>query len=137
MVLIERPVNDDYEQLFQSTLPSDYLSELYVDVNDDFGDWNYDVDFKKVSQLSQFSDVMFKLGDKYFKCNKLFFSGRSDFFRALFQDHFDESCHSVSNIPVFELKGISVDSFTALISFIYTNSCDVKYSMEMDLLFSI
>lgn len=88
----------------------------------------YDQEPKSVDpNETNFADVIFKVDDRYFYCHKFFFSGRSDFFRAIVRNYFSEGNDGDdNNAPVFEMRDISIDSFQCLCRFMYTNTADVS-----------
>ncbi|XP_062970911.1 ankyrin repeat and BTB/POZ domain-containing protein 1 isoform X3 [Cynocephalus volans] len=59
-------------------------------------------------------DVCFQVAGCSFLCHKAFFCGRSDYFRALLDDHFRESEEPMAagGPPAITLQGISPDVFT-------------------------
>lgn len=62
-----------------------------------------------------------------------FFCGRSDYFKALLEDHFGENECS-DDIPVVYLHDISLDIFIRILTYIYSDSCEVR---ECNITFSV
>ncbi len=77
-----------------------------------------------------FVDIIFKVEDKLFKCHKVFFCGRSDYFKALINDHFLEAQHQIDGIQVFEIFDISINTFIGIISYMYQNQVQVIFSQS-------
>ncbi|XP_054162101.1 ankyrin repeat and BTB/POZ domain-containing protein 1-like [Oppia nitens] len=90
-------------------------------------DVHFWIDGSELPFLTDFSsytffDVYFNVENQLFKCHKVFFSGRSDYFKALFNDHFMEAKKQINGIQVFELFYISIQTFLVIASYIYQNS---------------
>lgn len=60
-------------------------------------------------------------------CLKVFFGGRSDYFKALLEDHFSEGeqLQSQPSTPVITLHNISHEIFIHVMYYIYTNDTEV------------
>ena len=56
---------------------------------------------------------------------QLFFCGRSDYFKALLEDHFGE-CSNSENIPTVVLHDVTAEIFVRVLSYVYTDSCEVS-----------
>lgn len=65
-----------------------------------------------------------------------FFCGRSDYFKALLEDHFSESeeLQTQPSIPVVTLHNISEDIFIRVLYYIYSDDTEVRPAMEPFLL---
>lgn len=65
-----------------------------------------------------------------------FFCGRSDYFKALLEDHFSESeeLQTQPSIPVVTLRNISEDLFIRVLYYIYSDDTEVRPAMEPFLL---
>lgn len=59
-----------------------------------------------------------------------FFCGRSDYFRALLDDHFreNEELEASGGLPAITLHGISPDIFTHVLYYIYSDHTEVRGS---------
>lgn len=57
-------------------------------------------------------------------CHKAFFCTRSDYFKAMLSDHFDEN-RGNEQVSVIRLNDVSVDVFVCILYYIYTGSCQV------------
>lgn len=57
-----------------------------------------------------------------------FFCGRSDYFKALLEDHFSESeeLQTQPSIPVVTLHNISEDIFIRVLYYIYSDDTEVR-----------
>lgn len=57
-----------------------------------------------------------------------FFCGRSDYFRALLDDHFreNEELEASGGLPAITLHGISPDVFTHVLYYIYSDHTEVR-----------
>lgn len=71
-----------------------------------------------------YADVCFIVDNHRFHCHKVFFCGRSDYFRAMLDGHFSESTSPgkqlfSSSIPEVYLNDVSPDVFAAVVAFIY------------------
>lgn len=65
-----------------------------------------------------------------------FFCGRSDYFKALLEDHFSESeeLQTQPSIPVVTLHNISEDIFIRVLYYIYSDDTEVRPATELFLL---
>ncbi|XP_056001125.1 ankyrin repeat and BTB/POZ domain-containing protein 1-like [Ostrea edulis] len=75
---------------------------------------------------SCYPDICFCVEGHLFHCHKVFFCGRSDYFKALLIDHFGESQVSENNIPQVTLNDITCDIFTQIMYYIYQDSCELS-----------
>jgi len=137
---------------FECTKPGTNVSTIQVDSEThalDFNvlylkcipnEYNFWIDGSELPFLScdlsshHFFDVYFKVEDKLFKCHKAFFCGRSDYFRALIDDHFLEAQNQINGIQVFELYDISVHTFMAIVSYIYQNHVQFDFENAYELI---
>ncbi|KAB7497739.1 Ankyrin repeat and BTB/POZ domain-containing protein 1 [Armadillidium nasatum] len=119
MVVIEpedsnNGVETDFRELVQSTLPP----ELRV--------WPTEMPFCH-REIPVFADVCFIVQGLQFMCHKVFFCHRSEYFKALIKDHFNETqwynedSNESCSIPIVTLHRFSIEVFTVLISYLYTN----------------
>ena len=71
------------------------------------------------------------ISNLYFVFLKVFFCGRSDYFRALLDGHFSESTSPgkqlfSASIPEVHLNDVSPDVFAAVVSFVYQDDALVS-----------
>lgn len=62
---------------------------------------------------------------------KVFFCGRSDYFKALLNDHFGESRRLENDLPLVTLNDVPCDVFTQIMYYIYQDSCQVRASYTL------
>nr|XP_033782147.1 ankyrin repeat and BTB/POZ domain-containing protein 1 isoform X2 [Geotrypetes seraphini] len=81
-------------------------------------------------------DVCFRVADYNFLCHKAFFCGRSDYFKALLEDHFCESgeLQTQPSIPVVTLHNISEDIFIRVLYYIYSDNTELSLENVYDVL---
>ncbi|XP_014395785.1 PREDICTED: ankyrin repeat and BTB/POZ domain-containing protein 1 isoform X1 [Myotis brandtii] len=81
-------------------------------------------------------DVCFQVEGCSFLCHKAFFCGRSDYFRALLDDHFreNEGLEASGGLPAITLHGLSPHVFTHVLYYIYTNHTEVPPEVAYDVL---
>ncbi|XP_073431145.1 ankyrin repeat and BTB/POZ domain-containing protein 1 isoform X1 [Dendrobates tinctorius] len=84
--------------------------------------------FNSTDNFSSYPDVCFQIMGYNFLCHKSFFCGRSDYFKALLQDHFCESheLQTQPSIPVITLHNISEETFTRLLYYIYSDDTELS-----------
>ncbi|XP_046361303.1 ankyrin repeat and BTB/POZ domain-containing protein 1-like [Haliotis rufescens] len=82
-----------------------------------------------------FSDVVFAVEGHKFQCHKVFFYSRSEYFRVMLIEK------EADIVPSFEgyrssitLEGVSAEDFVQIVSYIYTDTCQVTADNCMDLL---
>ncbi|CAG5128285.1 unnamed protein product [Candidula unifasciata] len=109
-------------QLAQCSMPADLTSWVV-------GELPFDAEAVPLS----YPDVCFIVKDRQFMCHKAFFCGRSDYFKALLEDHFGENKCS-ENIPVVYLHDISIDIFVRILTYIYSDSCELNSDIVGDVL---
>lgn len=80
-----------------------------------------------------FSDIAFRVDGQQFRCHKVFFCGRSDFFKAMINDHFLEH-EETDDLPVYTLHNISAGVFTGLVSYVYLNQAEFTLENVYELL---
>ncbi|BFZ10387.1 hypothetical protein BsWGS_13425 [Bradybaena similaris] len=115
-------LKQDLAQLAQWAMPADLTSWVV-------GELPFESDAMPVS----YPDVCFIVKDRQFMCHKAFFCGRSDYFKALLEDHFGENKCS-ENIPVVYLHDISIDIFVRILTYIYSDSCELNSEIVGDIL---
>ncbi|XP_045847586.1 ankyrin repeat and BTB/POZ domain-containing protein 1 isoform X4 [Meles meles] len=81
-------------------------------------------------------DVCFRVEGCSFLCHKAFFCGRSDYFRALLDDHFreNEELEASGGLPAITLHGISPDIFTHVLYYIYSDHTELPPEAAYDVL---
>ncbi|XP_053932125.1 ankyrin repeat and BTB/POZ domain-containing protein 1 isoform X3 [Cuculus canorus] len=83
--------------------------------------------FDSTDNFNSCPDVCFRVADYNFLCHKAFFCGRSDYFKALLEDHFSESeeLQTQPSIPVVTLHNISEDIFIRVLYYIYSDDTEL------------
>ncbi|KAF7655645.1 hypothetical protein LDENG_00053080 [Lucifuga dentata] len=79
--------------------------------------------FNRVDNFSTYPDICFRVESYNFLCHKAFFCGRSDYFKALLEDHFSEGAmlQSQPSTPVLTLHNISHEIFLHVLYYIYSD----------------
>ncbi|XP_073207466.1 ankyrin repeat and BTB/POZ domain-containing protein 1 isoform X2 [Lepidochelys kempii] len=92
--------------------------------------------FDSTDNFSSCPDVCFRVADYNFLCHKAFFCGRSDYFKALLEDHFSESeeLQTQPTIPVVTLHNISEDIFIRVLYYIYSDDTELSPENAYDVL---
>ncbi|XP_045164247.1 ankyrin repeat and BTB/POZ domain-containing protein 1-like isoform X2 [Mercenaria mercenaria] len=83
---------------------------------------------------SVYADIQIVVEGHKFYCHKVFFCGRSDYFRALVHDHFGECWTSEEQLPVLELHNISVEIFVKVMYYLYQDYCELSEDNVYDVL---
>ncbi|CAB1424205.1 unnamed protein product [Pleuronectes platessa] len=106
---------------------------LPTELNVGFGE----LPFNRVDLFPTYPDVCFRVDGYDFLCHKVFFSGRSDYFKALLQDHFSEGgqLQSLPSTPVITLHNISHEVFIHVMYYIYSNTTELTTENVLDVLF--
>ncbi|NP_001398403.1 ankyrin repeat and BTB/POZ domain-containing protein 1 isoform 3 [Mus musculus] len=86
--------------------------------------------------FSSCPDICFRVADSSFLCYKAFFCGRSDYFRALLDDHFQESEEPAASgdPPVVTLHDISPDIFIHVLYYVYSDHTELPPELAYDVL---
>ncbi|XP_020736797.2 ankyrin repeat and BTB/POZ domain-containing protein 1 isoform X1 [Odocoileus virginianus] len=86
--------------------------------------------------LSSCPDVCFRVDGYDFLCHKAFFCGRSEYFRALLDDHFQESGQLAASggLPAVALQSVSPEVFTHVLYYVYSNHTEVPPELACDVL---
>uniref|UniRef100_A0A8C0D9U7 Ankyrin repeat and BTB/POZ domain-containing protein 1 n=1 Tax=Balaenoptera musculus TaxID=9771 RepID=A0A8C0D9U7_BALMU len=81
--------------------------------------------------FSSCPDVCFRVDGYSFLCHKAFFCGRSDYFRALLDDHFreNEELEASGGLLAITLHDISPDIFTHVLYYIYGDHTELAYDV--------
>ncbi|XP_072025674.1 ankyrin repeat and BTB/POZ domain-containing protein 1-like isoform X2 [Amphiura filiformis] len=80
------------------------------------------------------ADVCFSVEGHHFYCHKVFFCGRSDYFKALLSDHFSENAQDQHSIPVVTLHDITAEVFSHVVYYLYTNRVELSEDTSYDVL---
>ncbi|XP_057212078.1 ankyrin repeat and BTB/POZ domain-containing protein 1 isoform X2 [Triplophysa rosa] len=80
--------------------------------------------FDLSDSFPSYPDICFRVDGYDFLCHKAFFCGRSDYFKALLEDHFSEgeTLQALPGIPVITLHDVSHDLFTRILYYIYSDN---------------
>ncbi|CAG2229974.1 ABTB1 [Mytilus edulis] len=86
--------------------------------------------------VKTYPDIIFEVQGHSFKCHKIFFYGRSEFFREMLIDKEDEQPPSYVYVinPAIKLDDITADIFVQIISFLYTEEYEVTKDNCMSLM---
>merc|ERR1719195_134313 len=87
--------------------------------------WHYWMELPmrpKAPGCDEFIDIIFRLGSHIFHCHKAMFCTRSDYFKALIDDHFQESSWDSSlNVPVIDVHNVEPNVFAIVVNHVYSN----------------
>ncbi|KAK7486757.1 hypothetical protein BaRGS_00022041 [Batillaria attramentaria] len=81
-----------------------------------------------------FTDVYFDVEGHKFMCHKAFFCERSDYFKALVEDHFGETYQTSGQIPVITLNDLTAPVFRCIVYYMYSDSCELSEDTVYDVL---
>lgn len=82
-----------------------------------------------------YSDVVFDVQGHSFKCHKIFFYGRSEFFREMLIDKGEEQPPAFGDYsPCIRLENISADVFLQIVNYVYQDKYDVNMDNCIELL---
>uniref|UniRef100_A0A3Q3LSQ8 Ankyrin repeat and BTB/POZ domain-containing protein 1 n=1 Tax=Mastacembelus armatus TaxID=205130 RepID=A0A3Q3LSQ8_9TELE len=92
--------------------------------------------FNRVDCFPTYPDICFRVDSYNFLCHKAFFCGRSDYFKALLEDHFSEGgqLQSQPSTPMITLHNISHEIFIHIMYYIYTDSTELMTENVFDVL---
>lgn len=92
--------------------------------------------FNRVDRFPTYPDICFRVNGFDFLCHKAFFCGRSDYFKALLEDHFSEGeqLQSQPSTPVITLHNISQEIFIHVMYYIYTDDTELITDVVFDVL---
>ncbi|KAM8930059.1 ankyrin repeat and BTB/POZ domain-containing protein 1 isoform 2-T2 [Pelodytes ibericus] len=84
--------------------------------------------FDSTDHFSSYPDVCFQVEGYSFLCHKSFFCGRSDYFKALLEDHFSESheLQAQPSISAITLHDLSEETFLRVLYYIYSNDTELS-----------
>ncbi|KAI1892385.1 hypothetical protein AGOR_G00132820 [Albula goreensis] len=92
--------------------------------------------FDRTDNFPSYPDICFRVEGYDFLCHKVFFCGRSDYFRALLEDHFSEGemLPSQPCTPVLTLHNIPHDIFIRVLYYIYSDDTELSEENVQDVL---
>lgn len=84
-----------------------------------------------------YPDIVFRVDGYSFLCHKAFFCGRSDYFKALLEDHFSEGemLTSQPGVLVLTLHDLSYQDFISLLYYIYGDVTELFPDHTLDMLY--
>ncbi|XP_059879154.1 ankyrin repeat and BTB/POZ domain-containing protein 1 isoform X1 [Delphinus delphis] len=86
--------------------------------------------------FSSCPDVCFRVDGYSFLCHKAFFCGRSDYFRALLDDHFreNEELEASGGLLAITLHDVSPAVFTHVLYYVYSDDTELPPELAYDVL---
>ncbi|XP_043103033.1 ankyrin repeat and BTB/POZ domain-containing protein 1 [Puntigrus tetrazona] len=92
--------------------------------------------FDLTDSFPSYPDICFRVEGYDFLCHKAFFCGRSDYFKALLEDHFSEgeTLQTHPSIPVITLHDVSHDLFTRILYYIYSDNTQLSHENVYEVL---
>jgi len=101
----------------------------------EFRPWN-GIELPLMPRVEQtFVDVVFIVDGYEYFCHKPIFSSRSEYFRALLEDHFDESeMDGQYDLPIIQIHHVTPKVFSCVVYFVYTNHCEITEDVVGELL---
>uniref|UniRef100_A0A671KMP7 Ankyrin repeat and BTB/POZ domain-containing protein 1 n=1 Tax=Sinocyclocheilus anshuiensis TaxID=1608454 RepID=A0A671KMP7_9TELE len=92
--------------------------------------------FDLTDSFPSYPDICFRVEGYDFLCHKAFFCGRSDYFKALLEDHFSEgeTLQAHPSIPVITLHDVSHDLFTRILYYIYSDNTQLSHENVYEVL---
>ncbi|KAM9343759.1 ankyrin repeat and BTB/POZ domain-containing protein 1 isoform 1-T1 [Pholidichthys leucotaenia] len=123
-------LQEEMAQLADCALPTDLRCVDSLQVG--FGE----LPFNRVDHFPTYPDICFRVNGYDFLCHKAFFCGRSDYFKALLEDHFSEGeqLQSQPSTPVITLHNISHEIFMQIMYYIYTDETELTLESVFDVL---
>ncbi|XP_021364162.1 ankyrin repeat and BTB/POZ domain-containing protein 1-like [Mizuhopecten yessoensis] len=119
-------LQEDLGKLGDLALPDELCSEIFQALGS--------LPFAGLQDLPIYPDICFIVEEHKFLCHKVFFCGRSDYFKALLIDHFGESYISEDNLPMVPINEISAESFRKLMYYLYQDSCELTKETVVEML---
>lgn len=109
-------LQNDFDQLAELALPPDLRRLMDI----------HDIPFYgEVQDAPPFADVCFSVEGYHFYCHQIFFTRRSDYFKALLTDHFCEAEEDgATAIPVRTLHDVSAKIFSKVVYYMYTDTVE-------------
>ncbi|KAL3199908.1 hypothetical protein MRX96_013397 [Rhipicephalus microplus] len=79
-----------------------------------------------LSEGGNHADICFRVHGRHFLCHKVFLCKRSEYFRALIEDHFTEASlpSSGRQLPVIELQQVTPEVFGCILHHVYSDMDD-------------
>ncbi|XP_056585986.1 ankyrin repeat and BTB/POZ domain-containing protein 1 [Triplophysa dalaica] len=92
--------------------------------------------FDLTDSFPSYPDICFRVDGYDFLCHKAFFCGRSDYFKALLEDHFSEgeTLLALPGIPAITLHDVSHDLFTRILYYIYSDNAQLSHENVYEVL---
>uniref|UniRef100_A0A671TDD5 Ankyrin repeat and BTB/POZ domain-containing protein 1 n=1 Tax=Sinocyclocheilus anshuiensis TaxID=1608454 RepID=A0A671TDD5_9TELE len=92
--------------------------------------------FDLADSFPSYPDICFRVEGYDFLCHKVFFCSRSDYFKALLEDHFSEgeTLQTHPSIPVITLHDVSHDLFTRILYYIYSDNTQLSHENMYEVL---
>uniref|UniRef100_A0A8C1F399 Ankyrin repeat and BTB (POZ) domain containing 1 n=1 Tax=Cyprinus carpio carpio TaxID=630221 RepID=A0A8C1F399_CYPCA len=92
--------------------------------------------FDLTDSFPSYPDICFRVEGYDFLCHKAFFCARSDYFKALLEDHFSEgeTLQVHPSIPVITLHDVSHDLFTRILYYIYSDNTQLSHENVYEVL---
>ncbi|XP_060078482.1 ankyrin repeat and BTB/POZ domain-containing protein 1-like [Ylistrum balloti] len=119
-------LQEDLGRLGDLALPNELCSDIFQALGN--------IPFAGLEDLPIYPDICFVVEEHKFLCHKVFFCGRSDFFKALLVDHFGESNVSEDNLPLIPINEITTENFRQLMYYLYQDSCELTKETVVDML---
>ena len=115
----QRKLAEDLSVLAMLTLPEEFQFQ-----------WHYWMELPmgpKPPGTDEYADVVFKVQSSLFHCHQAMFCTRSDYFRALINDHFNESSwDSTLNMPIVQVHNVDPMVFAVVVTHVYSNNQHVR-----------
>ncbi|XP_076067876.1 ankyrin repeat and BTB/POZ domain-containing protein 1-like isoform X3 [Oratosquilla oratoria] len=100
--------------------------------------WPTEMPFNNPEEQLSLADVCFVVEGQPFMCHKMFFCPRSEYFRALLRDHFQEATWQQGAqdraIPTVTLNEVSVRVFAIIVHYLYCNQTMVSNDNVLDVM---
>jgi len=102
----------------------------------EFRPWECGVELPGLPAVQQqFVDLVFMVEQFKFFCHRPVFLARSEYFQALLEDHFNEAEEDEEfHLPVVHIHQVSPAVFSCIVSFVYTNECNISEDLISELL---
>jgi ankyrin repeat/BTB/POZ domain-containing protein 1 len=138
-------LSDSYVRLVEACIPYNLRVEQFPDSMPDLffielpeladGTSMYG-DFVRKDEIPPYADICFVIDDNHFYGHKVFYCGRSDYFKSLesFCSVSSESAESDDAVVKISLKEISADVFALITAFIYTSEVNIPEDLLEEVL---
>ncbi|XP_063400743.1 ankyrin repeat and BTB/POZ domain-containing protein 1-like [Mytilus trossulus] len=125
-LVLEQPLDSkelqmELSRLADLALPAELCTQMH-------GELPFEPEYQSV-----YPDICFTVEGHKFLGHKAFFCERSDYFKALLNNHFGEN-DTESTIPVVRLCEVNSDIFTKVLYYIYQDSCELSEETVYDVL---